>query len=140
MLQTEIQDAVAGEIERLRPKYSRESRHTRNRRRPLFVGALSDAIHERAISALWPWSRFEYPGKMRLRAWLLGLTNIRSASVYAGLRVLPPNRSRVLSSRLRSKAAELLEIADACDALADAGVRAPKPSAARKRVAPPSVE
>lgn len=70
---------------------------------------------------LWPWGHREYPGVQRLRAWLLGVSNLGTADRYAQVQA-PRMRLRIVSAKLRAKASELLALADELDGLASGPV------------------
>lgn len=109
------------------------------RKRHLFPVRASENPIVRACAVLWPWANREYPGVVRLRAWLLGMSNLDSVATYAKLRVVPASRLRAVASRLRAKASEVLAMADELEHLAGTG---PYPDTSKglskPQVAPPS--
>lgn len=88
------------------PRAVKDWGYTRKRDRSLFATIAIRNVADRAMQVLWPWSREEYPGRMRLRAWLLGLENLNSARQYSRIK-LPKLRVAFLADRLRQKRDEI---------------------------------
>lgn len=90
--------------------------------RALFVPPTSQSLIDRVCAAWFPWSRDQYPGLQRLRAWLLGAMRVETANRYRGKRALklPAFRARIVANHLMAKAEELRDLAEELRAYAAA--------------------
>lgn len=103
------------ETQQIREETPIEWHHLRRlRTRGLFPPSLTANLVDVATAALFPWSRKDYPGVMRLRAWLMGGIPVTSASAFR--RVGPSKRVWLaMAQRLRVKACELVALAAKCE-------------------------
>ena len=115
-------------------------RHTRRidavllpvKSRKLFPNRHSRNAIENACATVWPWSYQQYPGVQRLRAWLMGMTNVESAAAYCKRVEVPKVRLRIAAGKLRAMASSLIASADALDRLAGDGGQKLGPSSEGK--------
>ena len=115
---------------------ARDPAHVRARYRTLFPSPNASGLVDRALSAVWPWEVREYPGRQRLRAWLLG------CSVEAGrkYRDRPPAfRAVIAAERIEGLARDLLAMAAELRAYAGSDRDAPSATASGS-VPPPECE
>jgi hypothetical protein len=107
-----------------------------SRFRTLFPAPSGESLLERSQAALWPWDRSQYPGRQRLRAWLLGVS-VETAREYR--KKLPRSRALILATRLEDIARRLLTMACECRAYAGQPCDAPSATVSGS-VPPPDVE
>lgn len=110
-MQARRQPSAAERIRAWKRKNPAHLRKPRTVSFPIRTGA--DLLAD-AVNAVWPWSRAEYPGRMRLRAWLLGGIDPQTARRYRNGDI-PRCRLPIVSARLRLIAARLIAAADAID-------------------------
>ncbi len=104
-----------------------------HRFRTLFPQPSAKSILHRACEVLWPWGYRQYPGVMRLRAWLVDVP-VATGATYGKI-PLPKSRVKILLAKLVSKRDELDRMIFEVQALLDA---VPKKDASPKPViAPP---
>jgi hypothetical protein len=90
---------------------------------------------DRALALLWPWERKDYPGRMKIRQWLLGVASVHTAKHYRQVD-LPKIRRAFLADRLERKALEVLAFV----AELRAGLPAAEPEKLTRKIVSPPVE
>ncbi len=120
------------------PTALKDLAHVPIRFRCLFPVVRSKNPIVRACAVLWPWPRYAYPGVVRLRAWLLGMTNLDSVARYARIEVPTPRLAFVVS-RLKEKRSDLDLIIHEIEVLIDERSKVSKVRVSKiPKVLPPS--
>lgn len=119
-------------------RWERKPGYVLKRHRMLFPSHPVDLLLDRALSAIWPWQASEYPGRIRLLAWLLGDVPVRTAQHYRKI-AFPKFRALIVAENLQRKADGILEVIAELRAYAESGQSQSKVNGSKTPiVSPPS--